>query len=334
MSYLTLPELPFLIAGVLCFIVLVLFFLRTRKRITERKAEQKQQQAMKDFLAVAMERNCRFDIYLLDKNLEHVFGQGSCIGVSDGYFTLSLSTSRLLPSYVGVRAHIYFTMNTDGKLLFFDFITKLRRVEQIRGEGISVDFAFPLSVTQNQKRQFLRFMPKPEHLLTPMLWAAEYPGASDAGEVLESLGPDATTAESIKTIQWRRLPATQVNILDFSAGGMLFELHNESSPQRHDLLMCSCDLVDVRDKPPLKLLLIGQFVRVQPSDTDKSDEAKNGSSVLLGVQWRRWAQQKPKEEDIIWRSILPTDGVQPLSSWILRRHTLEHQAENGQNSGV
>lgn len=328
----TMTEIPFLVAGVLCFIVLVLFFFRTRARVAQRKAEQKQQQFMKEFMSIAKDQMCRFDIYLLEKNLEHIFGQGYCTAVSNDYFTLSLSTSRILPSYAGVRAHIYFTMTIDGKLTFFDFISKLRRVERAHSEGIAVDFAIPLSLTQNQKRQFLRFMPKPEHLLTPMLWVAEYPNVSDAGEVLESLGPDATTAESIKAIPWRRLPAPQVNILDFSAGGMLFELHNEASPQRHDLLMCSCDLVDTRGNLPLKLLLIGQFVRVQPSDASKSDAPEAGSSVLLGVQWRRWAQQKPKEEDIKWRSILPAEGVQPLSSWILRRHTLDHQAENEQDT--
>lgn len=228
------------------------------------------------------------DVLLQGKTVDQV--RGFCADYNNKFVRFYIHGEENFTIPEGAEVSVFYYIFAKGKRIPCNFITPAVKTFQHKNFSF-LDTIFPTTLGHTQRRNCVRTPVTKNEIPHLKLWIED------------------KLLSKTKT-QWVTINNSHFEIIDVSAGGMLFII-NETSPnfkyiQENSRVLCS-GTFPFTNKPPLNLSMIGIVRRFAPSSS-------NGW-YSLGLRFTRWAYL---ENHSSWNTIEDDNGIPLLANWVFQ----------------
>ncbi len=287
-----------------------------RKRLLERDFALRQRRVVLELLNAAVDQRSVMELEFHAEDMHGRLLSGPCSQVGENFLTVDVGLEYSVHSWTGETVEVSFKLAYKGSPAFYRFTSRVITM-QPGPRAVSIKLELPLFIQPMQKRNYVRVIPLPSHLLGMGLWSL------DPAKPL----PLDSTGLGRAAVSYRPGKLTQCSLLNLSAGGMrvavpqafLQQFPSELKLQSHILCLLLLRAPDSEQPLPFWLACTVLSLVEDQSDT---------SVIIVGLKFRAWALSETGSSGIFWFPTGKAGEVSPLASWVLR-HQLEQSKLRG-----
>ena len=230
---------------------------------------------------------------------------GSCAVFDEHTMLIDASLRHDVSAWTGEAVQVNFKLDNKGASSYYQFVSRLRGLPRHSG-GFGMLLDVPAEIVSNQKRSFVRIVPRKEVVFGVGVWQLKP----------EQPCPDPGSLGAAQA-SYRQDHQEQLALLNLSAAGLCLKLWHPQedlpsiNPKLGDRLMC--------------LLMLGAREAAQTLSfwldctvVNRGDR-KNEPCSILGLHFNAWALPNKSKGAVSWFPVYEGGAIGSLASWVLRQ---------------
>lgn len=262
--------------------------------------------------ALSLDSRCRFDIFPTTGARLGQSLMGYMEELTATSLTINLGKAAPPPEVQSTPLICYFQLGTDKNSIFYAF-TGTVAAHSVKDTGHCITLPMPKSLSNSQKRDFVRISPGPGMVEAVVAWkqavSPEPQPLPSQGQLLGN--PDFT---------YRPPKAAQVALVNISGGGVLLRLAGtrlvelQIRPTLGDRWFLLILLHDLETDHIRTMWLTALCRRIR--------HTRDTPNVDIGLQFTHWAQVDKPSQPIHWQPVQNEGEVPAILTWTLRVQSL------------